>query len=73
MREPGTAYDDPQIGRDLQVGSMADYVVTDTDNGGVHINSGFPIVPLPWPLWTLAGTAGRRLARFGTTRWSMAS
>ncbi len=42
MREPGTAYDDPQIGRDLQVGSMSDYVVTDTDNGGVHINSGIP-------------------------------
>ncbi len=42
MREPGTAYDDPQIGRDLQVGSMSDYVVTDTDSGGVHINSGIP-------------------------------
>ena len=42
MREPGTAYDDPQIGRDLQVGSMADYVLTDTDSGGVHINSGIP-------------------------------
>jgi hypothetical protein len=42
MREPGTAYDDPQIGRDLQVGAMSDYVVTDTDNGGVHINSGIP-------------------------------
>src|SRR5687768_366284 len=42
MREPGTAYDDPQIGRDLQVGSMSNYVVTDTDNGGVHINSGIP-------------------------------
>jgi Thermolysin metallopeptidase, alpha-helical domain/Emfourin len=42
MREPGTAYDDPQIGRDLQVGAMADYVLTDTDNGGVHINSGIP-------------------------------
>jgi Zn-dependent metalloprotease len=42
MREPGTAYDDPQIGRDLQVGSMADYVQTDADSGGVHINSGIP-------------------------------
>jgi hypothetical protein len=42
MLEPGTAYDDPQIGRDLQVGSMADYVETDTDSGGVHINSGIP-------------------------------
>ena len=42
MREPGTAYDDPQIGRDLQVGSMADYVETEGDSGGVHINSGIP-------------------------------
>jgi Thermolysin metallopeptidase, alpha-helical domain/Thermolysin metallopeptidase, catalytic domain len=42
MKEPGTAYDDPQIGRDLQVGSMADYVNTDEDSGGVHINSGIP-------------------------------
>jgi hypothetical protein len=42
MREPGTAYDDPQIGKDLQVGSMADYVETEADSGGVHINSGIP-------------------------------
>lgn len=42
MKEPGTAYDDPQIGRDRQVGSMADYVHTDDDSGGVHINSGIP-------------------------------
>jgi len=42
MKEPGTAYDDPQIGRDLQVGSMADYVHTYDDSGGVHINSGIP-------------------------------
>lgn len=42
MREPGTAYDDPQIGKDLQVGSMADYVHTYEDSGGVHINSGIP-------------------------------
>lgn len=42
MREPGTAYDDPQIGRDPQVGTMADFVVTTEDNGGVHINSGIP-------------------------------
>ena len=42
MLEPGTAYDDPQIGKDPQVGSMADYVDTADDNGGVHINSGIP-------------------------------
>jgi hypothetical protein len=42
MKDPGTAYDDPRIGHDLQVGSMTDYVYTDDDNGGVHINSGIP-------------------------------
>lgn len=42
MVEPGTAYDDPRIGKDPQVGSMADYVQTTDDNGGVHLNSGIP-------------------------------
>ena len=42
MSSPGTAYDDPVIGKDPQVGSMADYVETSEDNGGVHINSGIP-------------------------------
>ena len=42
MSDPGTAYDDPQIGKDPQVGSMADFVETTDDNGGVHINSGIP-------------------------------
>ncbi len=42
MIEPGTAYDDPRIGRDPQVGSMDDYLDTEADDGGVHINSGIP-------------------------------
>lgn len=42
MTEPGTAYDDPRLGKDPQVGAMADYVDTDDDNGAVHINSGIP-------------------------------
>ncbi|MGW5242093.1 protealysin inhibitor emfourin [Monashia sp. NPDC004114] len=42
MLNPGTAYDDPQLGKDPQPASMADYVQTDDDNGGVHINSGIP-------------------------------
>jgi Zn-dependent metalloprotease len=42
MAEPGTAYDDPLVGKDPQVGSMDDYVVTSDDNGGVHLNSGIP-------------------------------
>ncbi len=40
MSEPGTAYDDPILGRDPQPAHMDDYVETDEDNGGVHINSG---------------------------------
>jgi Zn-dependent metalloprotease len=37
---PGTAYDDPILGRDPQPSHMDDYVHTAADNGGVHINSG---------------------------------
>ncbi len=40
MKEPGTAYDDPVLGKDPQPGHMRDYVQTSEDNGGVHINSG---------------------------------
>lgn len=42
MKAPGTAYDDPLLGRDPQPGHMNDYVDTSSDNGGVHINSGIP-------------------------------
>jgi hypothetical protein len=42
MAAPGTAYDDPELGTDPQVGHMDDFVVTTADNGGVHLNSGIP-------------------------------
>jgi Zn-dependent metalloprotease len=42
MKEPGSAYDDDVLGRDPQPGTMAEYVRTGRDNGGVHINSGIP-------------------------------
>ncbi len=42
MKAPGTAYDDPILGKDPQPASMKDYVNTTEDNGGVHINSGIP-------------------------------
>jgi hypothetical protein len=42
MAAPGTAYDDPALGADPQAAQMSDYVDTDDDNGGVHINSGIP-------------------------------
>lgn len=42
MKAPGTAYDDPVLGKDPQPAHMRDYVNTIADNGGVHINSGIP-------------------------------
>ena len=42
MKQPGTAYNDPVLGKDPQPGHMRDYVQTQSDNGGVHINSGIP-------------------------------
>ncbi len=42
MRAPGTAYDDPVLGKDPQPDHMRKFVRTTQDNGGVHINSGIP-------------------------------
>ncbi|MGH3448204.1 MAG: M4 family metallopeptidase [Nocardioidaceae bacterium] len=42
MKAPGTAYDDPVLGKDPQPAHMRDFVDTTKDNGGVHINSGIP-------------------------------
>ena len=42
MKAPGTAYDDPDLGRDPQPATMDGYVDLphdgDHDNGGVHTN-----------------------------------
>lgn len=42
MRDPGTAYDDPVLGKDPQPANMKGFVYTMADHGGVHINSGIP-------------------------------
>ncbi|MFW8745072.1 M4 family metallopeptidase [Mesorhizobium japonicum] len=42
MKAPGTAYDDPVLGKDPQPATMAGYVHTTDDDGGVHTNSGIP-------------------------------
>ena len=42
MKAPGTAYDDPVLGKDPQPAHMRRYVNGADDNGGVHINSGIP-------------------------------
>jgi Zn-dependent metalloprotease len=42
LKAPGTAYDDPVLGKDPQPSQMKDYVHGLQDNGGVHTNSGIP-------------------------------
>lgn len=42
MIAPGTAYDDPRLGKDPQPDHMDRFVTTTDDHGGVHINSGIP-------------------------------
>lgn len=42
MKAPGTAYDDDVLGKDPQPASMDDFIDTEDDNGGVHLNSGIP-------------------------------
>ncbi|PYI08395.1 zincin [Aspergillus sclerotiicarbonarius CBS 121057] len=42
LKSPGTAYNDPVLGRDSQPDHMSGFVCTEEDNGGVHVNSGIP-------------------------------
>src|SRR5262249_39364946 len=42
MKAPGTAFDDPVLGKDPQPRHMKNYLRTHADYGGVHINSGIP-------------------------------
>ncbi|WP_328913459.1 MULTISPECIES: M4 family metallopeptidase [unclassified Streptomyces] len=57
MKEPGTAYDDPRLGKDPQPGTMDGYVSGSQDNGGVHINSGIPNHAFYLVASTLGGNA----------------
>ena len=57
LKAPGTAYDDDILGRDPQPATMADYVETAADNGGVHINSGIPNHAFYLAATTLGGPA----------------
>ena len=42
MKAPGTAYDNPLMGKDPQPDHMSNYYSGPADNHGVHINSGIP-------------------------------
>ena len=62
MLHPGTAYDDPRLGKDPQPDNMSGYVQTTEDNGGVHYNSGIPnrafalaAIAIGGPAWDKAG------------------
>ena len=42
LKAPGTAYDNPLTHKDPQPAKMNDFVHTNDDDGGIHINSGIP-------------------------------
>lgn len=63
MIEPGTAYDDDELGRDPQPAHMRDYVDTTEDNGGVHINSGIPNRAFALSARSLGGYAWERAGK----------
>ena len=63
LKAPGTAYDDPVLGRDPQPAHMRDYVQTTDDDGGVHINSGIPNHAFFLAAAAMAGNAWERAGR----------
>ncbi|WP_190087226.1 M4 family metallopeptidase [Streptomyces melanogenes] len=63
MKAPGTAYDDPQLGKDPQPATMDDFVRTSRDNGGVHINSGIPNHAFYLVATALGGNAWERAGK----------
>lgn len=63
LKAPGTAYDDPVLGKDPQPAHMVDYVNTTSDNGGVHINSGIPNHAFYLAAVALGGTAYDKAGR----------
>ena len=89
MKAPGTAYDDPRLGKDPQPATMKGFVHTEEDNGGVHVNSGIPnhafylaavkLGGYAWekagPIWyhALCNTLSRRSDFAGAARATMMS
>jgi Zn-dependent metalloprotease len=63
MKAPGTAYDDPRLGKDPQPADFAHYVQTTDDEGGVHLNSGIPNRAFYLVAHRLGGHAWERAGR----------
>ena len=60
MKDPGSAFDDPVLGKDPQPAHMNNYVNTVRDNGGVHINSGIPNRAFYLAATAIGGYAGEK-------------
>lgn len=67
MHHPGTAYDDPVLGKDPQGADMSAYVETADDNGGVHLNSGIPNRAFVLAALAIGGTAAEGAGRIWWT------
>lgn len=63
MKAPGTAFDDPLLGKDPQPAHMKNFVRTFDDNGGVHINSGIPNLAFYLAAASLGGYAWEKAGR----------
>ena len=63
LAAPGTAYDDPLLGKDPQPAHMRDFVQTTQDNGGVHINSGIPTHAFYLAATAIGGFAWERIGQ----------
>lgn len=63
LLHPGTAYDDPRLGRDPQPDHMAQFVTTAEDHGGVHLNSGIPNRAFALAATVLGGPAWEGVGR----------
>jgi Zn-dependent metalloprotease len=63
MKAPGTAYDDDVLGKDPQPAHLDDYIDTDDDDGGVHLNSGIPNRAFYLVADALGGSAWDRAGR----------
>lgn len=63
LKAPGMAYDNEVLGKDPQPDHMRDYLHTERDNGGVHINGGIPNRAFYLVAAALGGKAWERAGR----------
>ncbi|MET8698051.1 M4 family metallopeptidase [Kitasatospora sp. NPDC004723] len=65
LAAPGTAYDDPRLGKDPQPAHTDDYrdMPIHRDNGGVHVNSGIPNRAFHLTATAIGGNAWEKAGR----------